>query len=249
MRSFTVVERRNRLAHRHFLSVEPNVPSGREFTAAIVGWHATDPATPYLITVGTTAGDSRCRPRRRDLPTPFAGEALAMRRTLWRAARRHTTAQPQPGASDRVADSERRRLIADVEKSGVAADGGRWLDAACAAVRSHLGGTATPTAPNCAPHCPNSRARTTPRQRDWYLGEHRRQVFDTNGNAGPTAWWKGRVVGGWRQDADARVEVQLLEDISADGRKALSRPTNSRHGWPEHRISPRFPSPLSKAPS
>ena len=37
--------------------------------------------------------------------------------------------------------------------------------------------------------------------RDWYLGGHRSQVFDTNGNAGPTAWWNGRVVGGWTQDA------------------------------------------------
>ncbi len=36
--------------------------------------------------------------------------------------------------------------------------------------------------------------------RDWYLGEHRGQVFDRNGNAGPTAWWNGRVVGGWYQD-------------------------------------------------
>ncbi len=36
--------------------------------------------------------------------------------------------------------------------------------------------------------------------RDWYLGEHRGQVFDRNGNAGPTAWWNGRMVGGWYQD-------------------------------------------------
>ena len=33
--------------------------------------------------------------------------------------------------------------------------------------------------------------------RDWYLGEHRGQVFDSNGNGGTTAWWKGRIVGGW----------------------------------------------------
>lgn len=39
--------------------------------------------------------------------------------------------------------------------------------------------------------------------RDFYLGAHRAQVFDTNGNAGPTAWWNGRVVGGWYQDPTA----------------------------------------------
>ena len=52
--------------------------------------------------------------------------------------------------------------------------------------------------------------------RDWYLGGHRSQVFDTNGNAGPTAWWNGRVVGGWAQDADGRVELRLLEDVGRD---------------------------------
>ena len=41
--------------------------------------------------------------------------------------------------------------------------------------------------------------------RDWYLGAHRASVFDPNGNAGPTAWWNGRIVGGWYQDADGRV--------------------------------------------
>src|SRR5262249_50191283 len=57
--------------------------------------------------------------------------------------------------------------------------------------------------------------------RDWYLGAHRDQVFDRNGNAGPTAWWNGRVVGGWYQDGDARVQLQLREDPGRDGRRAL----------------------------
>ena len=84
-------------------------------------------------------------------------------------------------------------------------------------------------------------------ERDWYLGEHRADVFDTNGNAGPTAWWDGRVVGGWRQDADARVQLQLLEDPGRDGRKALTRKADQLTEWLAGiRISPRFPSRLSK---
>ena len=84
--------------------------------------------------------------------------------------------------------------------------------------------------------------------RDWYLGEHRGQVFDTNGNAGPTAWWNGRVVGGWTQDADGRVEVHLLEDIGRNGLKALTLRAEELTDWLDGvRISPRFPSPLSKA--
>jgi Winged helix DNA-binding domain len=85
-------------------------------------------------------------------------------------------------------------------------------------------------------------------QRDWYLGEHRAQVFDGNGNAGPTAWWNGRVVGGWFQDDGARVRLQLLEDPGRDGRRALRRRADELTSWLDGvRISPRFPSPLSKA--
>jgi hypothetical protein len=85
-------------------------------------------------------------------------------------------------------------------------------------------------------------------QRDWYLGAHRGQVFDSNGNAGPTAWWTGRVVGGWYQDAGARVQLQLLEDPGRDARRALQRRADELTSWLDGvRISPRFPSKLSKA--
>jgi hypothetical protein len=84
--------------------------------------------------------------------------------------------------------------------------------------------------------------------RDWYLGEHRAEVFDRNGNAGPTAWWNGRVVGGWYQDDSARVQLQLLEDPGRNGRRALQRRADDLTSWLDGvRISPRFPSPLSKA--
>ena len=47
MRSFTAAERRARLARRHFLvpGAPVTIPA---MTAAMLGWHATDPATPYL---------------------------------------------------------------------------------------------------------------------------------------------------------------------------------------------------------
>jgi hypothetical protein len=85
-------------------------------------------------------------------------------------------------------------------------------------------------------------------ERDFYLGEHRSQVFDTNGNAGPTAWWNGKVVGGWVQDAAGRVEVRLLDDIGRDGRAALARRADALTEWLDGtRINPRFPSPLSRS--
>ncbi len=58
--------------------------------------------------------------------------------------------------------------------------------------------------------------------RDWYLGGHRSQVFDTNGNGGPTAWCDGRIVGAWGQDADGRVELRLLEDVGRTAQNGIA---------------------------
>lgn len=46
------------------------------------------------------------------------------------------------------------------------------------------------------------------RGRGFYLDPaHTAYLFDTNGNAGTTAWWEGRIVGAWVQDEDAAVRV------------------------------------------
>ena len=85
-------------------------------------------------------------------------------------------------------------------------------------------------------------------ERDWYLGPHKAQVFDVNGNAGPTAWWDGRIVGGWRKTKGGDVELQLLEDVGTDARAALEREAERLGEWiGPATVLPRFPSPLSKA--
>ena len=58
-------------------------------------------------------------------------------------------------------------------------------------------------------------------ERSWYLGEHRPQLFDRNGNAGPTIWWAGRVVGGWAQRKDGEIAVRFLEDVAPEARTAV----------------------------
>jgi hypothetical protein len=84
--------------------------------------------------------------------------------------------------------------------------------------------------------------------RDWYLGEHRAHVFDRNGNGGPTAWCDGRIVGGWTQDTDGRVDLQLVEDVDGKSSKALGRKAKELTEWLDGaRVSARFPSPLSKS--
>ncbi len=67
--------------------------------------------------------------------------------------------------------------------------------------------------------------------RDFYLGDHERELFDTVGNAGTTAWWDGRAVGCWVQDADGRVQMTLLEDVGAEGRAALAAEADRLTEW------------------
>lgn len=84
-------------------------------------------------------------------------------------------------------------------------------------------------------------------ERDWYLGHHRKQLFDTSGNAGPTAWWDGRIVGGWLQSDDGEVVLQLLEDVGGEATRALERESQWLTEWlGGARVLPRFPSPLAK---
>lgn len=81
--------------------------------------------------------------------------------------------------------------------------------------------------------------------RDWYLGEYRSHLFDTNGNAGPTAWWNGRAVGGWHQEPSGEVVLHLLEPLSRQARRALEQKAAELSAWLEgQRVLPRFPTPL-----
>jgi hypothetical protein len=85
------------------------------------------------------------------------------------------------------------------------------------------------------------------KERDWYLGPHQRTLFDTNGNAGPTVWSDGQVVGGWAQRKDGEVVVRLLEDVGAEARAAIDVTADGLEKWlGGHRVLPRFPSPLHR---
>jgi hypothetical protein len=386
VRKIDVTERRARLATRH--RPGRRAPDVTEAARSIVCLHATDPATVYLSAWarvdGMTVADlDDALYTRRSLV-----KHLSMRRTLF-VFPRDAMAVAQGGASDRVADFERRRIIKDVEKAGLYPDGERWLEDACAAVMEALadGREATSTElrdeipllegaieygkgkswggrvsvgpqvltvlsaagrivrasnngawtaarprwalmeawlgedlnPPPAPEAvagmvehwlrafgpgtvadikwwlgstvgavrralenlqavevaldggstgyvlPDDLEPTTPPEpwpallppldpttmgwyeRDWYLGPYRAELFDTSGNAGPTVWWDGRIVGGWRQDEDGAVELQMLEDPGNDARAALDAEAARLTAWlAGTRVLPRFPSPLSR---
>ncbi|HUF14922.1 MAG TPA: winged helix DNA-binding domain-containing protein [Acidimicrobiia bacterium] len=86
------------------------------------------------------------------------------------------------------------------------------------------------------------------KERDWYLGEHYSKLFDRNGNAGPTVWADGRVVGGWAQRRDGRVVYELLEEVGAEARSAIAYRGDELERWlGDVRVTPRFRSPHDKA--
>jgi hypothetical protein len=80
--------------------------------------------------------------------------------------------------------------------------------------------------------------------RDWYLGPHRRALFDTAGNAGPTVWVDGRIVGGWVQRRTGEVVSWLLEDVGTEAKLAIDAEAARVQAWiGETRVRSTFPTP------
>ncbi|HET8812650.1 MAG TPA: winged helix DNA-binding domain-containing protein [Gaiella sp.] len=85
------------------------------------------------------------------------------------------------------------------------------------------------------------------KERGWYLGPHAASLFDRNGNAGPTVWWGGQVVGGWAQRKDGGIVHRLLEDVGAEAEAAIAAEAESLADWlGTVRITPRFRTPLER---
>jgi hypothetical protein len=85
------------------------------------------------------------------------------------------------------------------------------------------------------------------KERDFYLGPHASQLFDSNGNAGTTAWWDGRIVGCWVQDDDGVVEVRLLERLPGKAKKAFEAEAERLTAWLDGvRVGTVYPSAAMK---
>jgi hypothetical protein len=387
VRAVSVEERRARLARRQRLAPGRRASDVVDAARSVVCLHGTDPATIYLSAWARVDGFALADLDRALYSDRSLVKHLAMRRTLF-VFPRDVLGAAQAGASERVADTERRRLIRDVEKAGLYPDGEQWLAEASAQVLEALSGGREATSSELRVEIPllegaimygegkswggnapvgprvlttlsaagqivratNDGGWTTSRprwtsmaawlgeelsaptqpegmtglverwlrafgpgtaadmkwwlgstvaavrralaeletvevdldgrtgyllpddleptepvepwaallppldpttmgwfERDWYLGDYKSRLFDTSGNAGPTAWWDGRIVGGWRQGDNGEVILQLLEDPGSEARAALdaeaARLTTFLAGT---RFLPRFPSPLSK---
>lgn len=85
------------------------------------------------------------------------------------------------------------------------------------------------------------------KDRGWYLGDRATDLFDRNGNAGPTVWANGRVVGAWAQTDQGEVVVELFARLDAATRARLDAERGRLAAWlGDVRIRPRFGTPLAK---
>ncbi len=83
--------------------------------------------------------------------------------------------------------------------------------------------------------------------RSWFLGPHGTALFDVNGNAGPTIWLNGRIVGGWAQRADGEIALRILEDVGAEHSKLIDAEAERVAAWLAGvRVIPRFRTPTER---
>jgi hypothetical protein len=86
------------------------------------------------------------------------------------------------------------------------------------------------------------------KERGWYLPDGCADAFDRMGNAGPTIWVDGQVVGGWVQAADGEIRTRYLVDVVAARRAEVERRAAELAALlGETRFTVRFPSHLSAA--
>ena len=69
------------------------------------------------------------------------------------------------------------------------------------------------------------------KERDWYLGDHGPALYDYNGNAGPTVWVDGRIVGGWAQRPTGEVVYGCSRTSVAPRRPPCPAPAADLETW------------------
>jgi hypothetical protein len=83
--------------------------------------------------------------------------------------------------------------------------------------------------------------------RGWYLGAHKAALFDRAGNAGPTVWADGRIVGGWAQRRSGEIAYRILEDVGRVTTDAIATEAERVAAWlGAVRFVPRFRTPLER---
>src|SRR3954454_13939848 len=83
-------------------------------------------------------------------------------------------------------------------------------------------------------------------ERDWCPPASCAACFDRMGNAGPTIWVDGQVVGAWVQTPDGDIRTRYYVEVPADRRAAVAQRTGELADLlGDTRFTVRFPSPAS----
>jgi len=183
-------------------------------------------------------------------------------RGTWTSTQHRYALAPAAGEPMETAEAQaelaRRWLTAfGVVSSGPVGDLKRWAGWTVAATKRALAAAPADTEPPDAVDAEPWAALVPSldptmmgwKDRSWYLGGLAPQLFDRNGNAGPTIWWSGRVVGGWAQRSTGEVVTRVLVDIGRDGAAAVEAEAARLQGWLDGAgavVKPRFPTPLQK---
>ena len=86
------------------------------------------------------------------------------------------------------------------------------------------------------------------KERAWYLGRHERDLFDVNGNAGPTIWADGRVIGAWGQTEAGEIRIRLHARADARARSLIEAERERLRAWfGDVRIRTRFGTALERS--
>src|SRR2546421_11019189 len=86
-------------------------------------------------------------------------------------------------------------------------------------------------------------------QRAWYLGDHGPALFDGNGNAGPTVWADGRIVGGGAQRRTGEGVHRLVEGTGGEAASPVAQAAAETEAWlGPKRLPPPVPTPLAEEP-
>jgi hypothetical protein len=86
------------------------------------------------------------------------------------------------------------------------------------------------------------------KERAWYLGPHEGDLFDRNGNAGPTVWADGRVFGAWGQTEAGEIAVKLVARVDASTRTQIEAERERLRAWfGDVRIRTRFGTALERS--
>jgi len=229
-------ERRARLAVRHHLAPDVRAATPVEAATDQVGLHASDPTSVYRWApierwIGGPLADLPTGAAQADLVRrwlraygPGTGRDIAWWTGLTLGeVRRALAAQDPPAVEVALHDGSVGLTLADDLAS--TADPGPWVALLPALDATTMGWA----------------------DRRFFLGEHGPRLFDRNGNAGPTTWADGRIVGGWAQRPDGEVVPILLEDVGAEARAAIEAEAARVTAWLEPtRIIPRFRTPLEQ---